>query len=78
MREGSHRTRYRVSATDCTRLAEIWTGTHPEDGSALVVEDGPPEGFDPPTLDAEPQLAAPVGPELDPNLMKRFSGKLFG
>jgi Mn-containing catalase len=78
MREGSHRTLDRFSPTDYTHLAEIWSGTHPEDGSELVVEDGPSEGFDPPDLDAEPQLAAPVGPDLDPDLMKHYSKKLFG
>jgi hypothetical protein len=42
------------------------------------VQDGPPEGFAPPDLDAEPQLAAPVGPDMDPDILKHYSKKLFG
>lgn len=76
--KGLHRILYRFSPDDYKQVTEIWNGPHPEDGSALHVEDGPPEGFDPPDLDAEPQLTAPVGPDMDPDILKHYSKKLFG
>ncbi len=60
------------------RDGSIWTGPHPEDGSPLEVIDGPPEGFTPPNLDAEPQLTAPVGPDMDPGMLEDVAKKLFG
>jgi Mn-containing catalase len=56
---GLHQIMFRWSTTDYKRLAEVWNGTHPEDGSELRVEDSIPEGFPPPDLEAEPQLTAP-------------------
>jgi manganese catalase len=56
----------------------VWNGTHPEDGSELRVQVGPPEGFTPPDLDEEPQLTAPLGPDIDPGLFKDIAKKLFG
>ena len=53
---GLHQILYRFSPNDYTRMGEIWNGAHPEDGSPLRVEDGPPEGFDPPDLPAAPLL----------------------
>ena len=46
----------------------------PEDGSELEVEVGAPEGFDPPELEAEPQLTAPVGPDIDPEMFLDVAG----
>ena len=40
--------------------------------------DGPPEGFDPPDLPAEPQLTAPLGPDIDAEMFKDVAKKLFG
>jgi Mn-containing catalase len=79
--EGLHRILYRFSPNDYKRVGEIWQGEHPEDGSELRVQDGPPEGAAPPDLDAEPQLAAPIGPdaeELDPEIITHYAKKIFG
>ena len=76
--KGLHQILYRFSPNDYKRITEIWTGAHPEDGSPLRVEDGPPEGFDPPELPAEPQLTAPIGPDIDPEMFKDVAKKLFG
>src|SRR5687768_2694135 len=76
--KGLHQILYRFSPNDYKRITEIWTGAHPEDGSPLRVEDGPPEGFDPPELPAEPQLTAPIGPDIDPQMFKDVAKKLFG
>ena len=46
--------------------------------SALVVEQGPPEGFDPPDLDMEPQLVAPAGPDIDPQTFADAAKKRLG
>jgi Mn-containing catalase len=76
--KGLHQILYRFSPNDYKRITEIWTGAHPEDGSPLRVEDGPPEGFDPPELPSEPQLTAPIGPDIDPEMFKDVAKKLFG
>jgi Mn-containing catalase len=76
--KGLHRILYRFSPDDYRRITEIWNGPHPEDGSELEVQDGPPEGFDPPDLPAEPQLTSPIGPDIDPELFKDVAKKLFG
>jgi Mn-containing catalase len=76
--DGLHQVLFRFSPSDYTQMGRIWTGTHPEDGSPLRVEDRPPEGFTPPDLDEEPQLTAPVGPELDPGLLKDVAKHVFG
>jgi Mn-containing catalase len=76
--KGLHRILYRFSQDDYRELGQIWNGPHPEDGKELVVEDGPPEGFTPPDLPAEPQLTAPLGPDIDHELFKDVAKKLFG
>jgi Mn-containing catalase len=75
---GLHQILYRFSPDDYRQISKIWQGAHPEDGSALRVVDGPPEGFAPPDLDDEPQLTAPVGPDLDPSMLKDIARKVFG
>lgn len=79
---GLHRILYRFSPNDYRQIAAIWNGPHPEDGSDLVVLDGPPEGAEPPDLDAEPQLTAPLGPDpspdLDPEMFSEVATRLFG
>lgn len=75
---GLHQILYRFSPDDYSRIGEIWTGAHPEDGSPLRVEQGPPEGFDPPDLDEEPQLTAPMGPDIDPDMFAWAANRLFG
>lgn len=47
------------------------------DGSDLEVQVGSPEGFDPPDLVAEPQLTAPVGPDIDPEMFQKVAVRLF-
>jgi Mn-containing catalase len=79
--QGLHRILYRFSPDDYRRIAEVWTGEHPEDGQPLEVRDGPPEGAPPPDLDAEPQLTAPTGPDasdLDPEIIVHYANKIFG
>jgi hypothetical protein len=39
---------FRFSPDDYGQLSKVWTGTHPEDGSQLIVEDAIPAGFPPP------------------------------
>src|SRR5688572_1565730 len=75
---GLHRILYQFSPDDYTQIGEIWNGAHPEDGSTLRVEDTPPEGFTPPDLDEEPQLTAPLGPDIDPEMFGDVATKLFG
>ena len=75
---GLHCILYRFSPDDYRRVTEIWNGPHPEDGNELVVQDGPPEGFDPPDLPAEPQLTSPIGPDIDPDMFKDVAKKLLG
>ena len=74
---GLHRILYQFSPEDYPRAGEIWTGEHPEDGSALELSVGMPEGFEPPDLEAEPQLTAPVGPDIDADLFKDVAKRLF-
>jgi Mn-containing catalase len=77
-KRGLHQILFRFSEEDYTEIGKIWQGTHPEDGSALRVADGPPEGFTPPDLPEEPQLTAPVGPDLDPAYLKEVAQRVFG
>jgi Mn-containing catalase len=75
---GLHQILYRFNAEDYKEVGTIWNGPHPEDGSELHVEDASNEGFTPPELDEEPQLTAPIGPDIDPEMFKDVAGKLFG
>jgi Mn-containing catalase len=75
---GIHQILYRFSPNEYKQVSEIWRGEHPEDGSELRVQDGPPEGFAPPDLDEEPQLTAPVGPDLDPGFLQDVAKRVFG
>jgi hypothetical protein len=38
---------------------------------------GGPEGYDVPDLDAEPQLTAPIGPDIDPEMFADVAGRIF-
>jgi Mn-containing catalase len=75
---GLHRILYQFSPNDYTEMREIWNGPHPEDGQELRVEDEIPEGFTPPDLDEEPQLTAPIGPDIDPEMFTDVANRLFG
>ena len=46
-------------------------------GASSKCRSGAPEGFDPPDLDAEPQLTAPVGPDIDPEMFQDVADRLF-
>jgi hypothetical protein len=59
-------------------MGAIWNGRHPEDGSELTVEQTIPGGFTPPDLDAEPQLTAPLGPDIDAPMFADIATSLVG
>ena len=75
---GLHQILYRFNPDDYAQVGEIWNGPHPEDGSELRVEDASNEGATPPDLEEEPQLTAPIGPDIDPEMFKDVANKLFG
>jgi Mn-containing catalase len=75
---GLHQILYQFNPADYGEAGKVWNGTHPEDGSPLRVQVGPPEGFTPPDLDEEPQLTAPLGPDIDEGMFKDIAKKLFG
>jgi Mn-containing catalase len=75
---GLHQILFRFSPDDYKEAGQIWRGTHPEDGSPLRVEDAIPAGAPPPDLPEEPQLTAPLGPEMDPEMFKDVASRLFG
>jgi Mn-containing catalase len=76
--QGVHRVLYRFSPDDYRQAGQVWNGSHPEDGSALTVEDGPPSYMaTPPDLPAEPQLGAPTA-SVEPSFLKEVAKRLFG
>ncbi len=75
--QGLHQIMYRFSQTDYTRLAEVWNGAHPEDGSPLRVEDNIPEGAPYPDLPAEPQWTSPDG-GVEPGFVQEVAKRIFG
>ena len=77
-KRGLHQILYRFSKDDDNEIGQIWRGEHPEDGTKLRVEDGPPEGFAPPDLPEEPQLTSPIGPDLDPAFLADVAKRVFG
>jgi Mn-containing catalase len=76
--KGLHRILYRFSPDDYRQAGQVWNGPHPEDGQPLEFVDGPPEGAKPPDLPEEPQLSAPLGPEIDKDMFAAISKRLFG
>ena len=75
---GMHQVLFRWSMEDFRQIEQIWNGDHPEDGLPLVVEDGIPEGVPTPDLDPEPQLTAPLGPDVDGEVFKDVAERMFG
>ena len=75
---GLHRILFRMSPDDYREISQIWNGVHPEDGQPLEVRGGVPEGATPHDLEEEPQLTAPVGPDIDPELFSDVARRLFG
>jgi Mn-containing catalase len=77
--KGLHQILYRFSPNDYRDVSKIWNGAHPEDGSPLRVEDGPPEGGRVPEHPEEPQLTAPIGPDgIDKGMLQELAGRIFG
>jgi Mn-containing catalase len=81
--QGLHRIMYRFSIDDFKQLGQVWNGPHPEDGGELTVADAIPEGFPPPNLPEEPQLTAPIGPDLgmgglDPDMVRDAAKYVLG
>jgi len=73
--EGLHTIMWHWSPTDqFTHLAEIWNGSHPEDGKALVVRVEMPPGFPCPELPEEPQMSAPG--DINPDMLAHYAKKL--
>jgi Mn-containing catalase len=75
---GLHRILFRMSPDDYREISQIWNGVHPEDGQPLEVRDGVPEGAAPNDLDEEPQLTAPIGPDIDAAMFSDVAKRLFG
>jgi Mn-containing catalase len=77
--QGLYNTMYYFSPEDYRRLNEIWNGPHPDGAPDLVVSDEPiPTLADPPVLAAEPQLASPAAPEVEPGFVHEVAQRLFG
>src|SRR5690606_14691977 len=71
--QGSHRKLYRFSLDDYKEVAKTWSGTHPDDGGAREVVDGPPQGGTMPDLPEVPEEFAPgIGPEELAEIAKRL------
>lgn len=69
-----HNTLYRFSPDDYTHIADVFNGTHPEDGSPLTVKDGTLEGY--PLADLPPVEATGV-PSFDMAEMKEITARLM-
>jgi Mn-containing catalase len=77
--KGLHQILYRMSPNDYKEISKIWNGKHPEDGSALRVVDGAPEGAPVPEHPEEPQLTSPIGPDgIDQGMLKEMATRIFG
>jgi Mn-containing catalase len=76
---GLYHTMYYFSPQDYRRLAEIWTGVHPDGAPDLVVSEDPiPTLASPPPSESEPQLASPVPPPMEPGFLKEVAQRIFG
>jgi Mn-containing catalase len=73
--QGVHRILYRFSPEDYRDIDKIWKGTHPADGSEVVVQDGPPEGGPVnPLSEPAPQLSSPgYAPEELAEIARRLA-----
>jgi Mn-containing catalase len=73
--EGVHTIMWNWTKSDLkSRVAEIWSGPHPEDGQELEVRDEMPPGFPWPDFTEEPQLCAPG--DIDPDMLAHYAKKL--
>jgi Mn-containing catalase len=73
---GLHRILFRNNPKDFVRVAEVFKGSHPEDGSALIVEDGLPDGAPSPVLPAEPQLTTPGFGAMNEEMLQDLAKRL--
>lgn len=77
--QGLYHTMYYFSPGDYRRLGEIWAGPHPDGAPDLVVSEGPiPTLASPAPAEAEPQLAAPSAPGMEPGFIREVAARLFG
>jgi Mn-containing catalase len=73
IQKGEHLKLYRFSADDYKEIVAVFTGPHPETGEPLQVVDGPPEGFAPVDLPAEPAVSTPdYAPEEIAEIARRL------
>jgi Mn-containing catalase len=71
--KGLHRKLYRFSPEDYTEAGAIWNGPHPVDGQEVQFEHLPKDfGAKVPDLEPEPQLNAPLDPDLIADIMKKM------
>lgn len=70
---GWHRRLYTWSDTDYEDIAQIWTGTHPDDGSEVEVIKGAPEGYPIPDL---PSVDEEFAPGIDPEDFEKIYQRL--
>ena len=75
-KNGEHLKLYSFSPNDFKQAAQVWNGTHPEDGKTLEFVQGSPEGFTPPDLDEEPQLNAPGFDGFDQGMFADIAKKM--
>jgi Mn-containing catalase len=73
---GIHRVLYTFSQEDYQKAGMVFNGNHPEDGMPLEVVFGAPQGVPAPDLDEEPQLNAPGGEDIDPEMFKDVAKKM--
>ncbi|HYY02541.1 MAG TPA: manganese catalase family protein [Gaiellaceae bacterium] len=71
---GLHRVLYRFSPDDYRDVAQIWQGTHPQDGQDVTVVDGPPEGAPRPDTSAEPGIGVPA---YERGFLEAVAGRLL-
>ena len=73
---GLHRILYQFSPEDYPMVGDVERsapgGRQPARGRGRVAQ-----GFEVPDLDAEPQLTAPVGPDIDPGMFAEVAVRLF-
>ena len=75
--KGLHRILYQFSPEDYPRAGEIWNGHTRRTGATSKCRSGRPKASTPPDLDAEPQLTAPIGPDIDPEMFQDVAARLF-
>ena len=75
--KGMHGKLYRFSETDFEGIRQVWTGTHPLDGTPLQVIDGLPETAAPAPSDL-PEEPAVSSPGLHPGEIAEVVQKLMG